>query len=135
MQKDTNKTFREIHGSEEALLAAVEKIERVALVPFTPNISLRLRFLNLDTQSGSNSVVSLTEACDFGEDKQYVAVSYTWAHKQSTEGLNIPRYQIQDLSKPDAPLRAPKCPLIVFHRAMRYTLSKSLTRVWMYVRL
>jgi hypothetical protein len=45
MQDDRTRTFREIHGSSEALIVAVKQIERTALVEAYELSPLRLRFL------------------------------------------------------------------------------------------
>jgi uncharacterized C2H2 Zn-finger protein len=133
MQRDTDRTFREIHGSEEALLAAIEEIERIALVPSDTDSQLRLRFLTLDPYSWCEDQFALTPIYDVDPDEPYITVSYTWAHQQSTDGLEIPEYKIRDSSDSNASLRSPRCSPIVFHRAMRYARHKGVKYVWMYV--
>ena len=98
----------------------IEEIEHVALVPSADVNQLRLRLLTPDPQSGCNNHFDLTPAHAVLPEESHVTVSYTWAHKQSTTGLEIPEYKIQDLANPDAALRAPHCPPIVFHGVMNY---------------
>jgi hypothetical protein len=130
MQNDTGRTFAEIYGSAEALLAAIEEIERVALRERLDDAPLRVRLLTPYGDDGSTNEFAITHIESFQGDESYVAVSYAWAHEQSTDGLQIPNYRIRDLSKPDEPPRPPRCPPTVFHRAMRYAKAKGYSYVW-----
>jgi hypothetical protein len=56
-------------------------IERTAVVECYGLSPLRLRFLEPDPQGGSNNDFVLTAAGDHGRSKDYVAVSYVWAHE------------------------------------------------------
>jgi hypothetical protein len=97
MQRDTNRTFREIHGSEETFLAAVEEIENIGLVVRIDDEPLRLRFLiphpTLKTKINS----ALTPADEHKPGQPYIAVSYTWAYKHpctDSDPYQITRYGI-----------------------------------------
>jgi hypothetical protein len=56
-------------------------IERTAVVESYGLSPLRLRFLEPDPQGGSNDDFVLTAAGDHARSKDYVAVSYVWAHE------------------------------------------------------
>jgi hypothetical protein len=130
MQKDTDLNFREIHGSEDAFLAAVDEIERAALIerPFHLPISLRFITPCPDSKTGHDYIITDTSTHRTGS--VYVAVSYTWLHEQSLNGQTIPDYRVRDLSKAEAVPRPPHCPPIVFHRAMKYAHARGFTYVW-----
>jgi hypothetical protein len=130
MQRDTTRTFREIHGSEDALLRAIEDIEHVALVERPLQTPPRLRFITPSPDNESAHHYVITEAHTHRSGDTYVAVSYTWAHEQSVEGLAIPDYQIRDLSKQGSEWRPPRCPPVVFHRAMAYARICGYSYVW-----
>jgi hypothetical protein len=80
MQRDTNRTFREIHGSDEALLAAVEEVETIGLVVQTDDEPLRLRFLTLHPNLETAFEFDFTLADEHQPGQPYIAVSYTWAY-------------------------------------------------------
>jgi hypothetical protein len=130
MQNDTGRTFAEIYGSAEALLAAIEEIERVALKERFDDAPLRMRLLTPYGDNSSTNEFAITPIESFQGNESYIAVSYAWAHEQSSDGLQIPNYLIRDLSKPDEPPRPPRCPPTVFHRAMRYAKAKGYSYVW-----
>jgi hypothetical protein len=130
MQNDTGRTFEEIYGSAEALLAAIEEIERVALKERSDNAPVRVRLLTPYGDDSFTNAFAITPIESLQGDEIYVAVSYAWAHEQSTAGLQIPNYLIRDLSKPDEPPRPPRCPPPVFHRAMQYAKTKGYSYVW-----
>ncbi|CAN9414300.1 unnamed protein product [Alternaria alternata] len=130
MQKDTGLNLREIHGSENSFLAAVEEIERVALIERPFHVPIRLRFITPcpDSKTGYDYVI--TDASTHRTGSIYVAVSYTWLHEQSLDGLAIPDYRIRDLSTNETVPRRPRCPPIVFHRAIQYARTRGYTNVW-----
>lgn len=131
---DTHLTFRQIHGSVDALLAAMVSIEEAALSKNTKDDDVGLRFITPNPECEKDSEYLLTTPAQGFERKTYVAVSYTWAHTQSMEGLRIPAYQIRDQTKPNTAPRPPYCPLVVFHRAVRYAHAKGIKYIWMYVK-
>lgn len=130
MQKDTGLDFWEIHGSEDAFLAAVEEIERVALTERPFHVPIRLRFITPCPDSKTDHDYVITDASTHRTGSVYVAVSYTWLHEQSLDGLTIPDYRIKDLSDNANVPRPPRCPPIVFHRAMQYARTRGYTNVW-----
>ncbi len=134
MQDDRTLTFQDIHGSNEALLAAVRGIERIALVESYEISPLRLRFLEPFPQGGSSHDFVLTSARDYRvidlTAHEYLTVSYVWSHTQPIDGIELPNYRIWDgdnLGKPPRPLR---CPPIVFHRVVEFATARNLARVW-----
>ncbi|CAN9427102.1 unnamed protein product [Alternaria alternata] len=130
MQRDTGLDFREIHESEDAFLAAVEEIERVALIERPFHIPIRLRFITPSPDSKTGHDYVITDASTHRTGSVYVAVSYTWLHEQSLDGQKIPNYRVKDLSKAGTVPRPPHCPPIVFHRAMQYARTRGYTNVW-----
>jgi hypothetical protein len=121
MQKDTGLNLREIHGSEDAFLAAVDEIER----PFHLPISLRFITPCPDSDTGRDYII--TDASTHRTGSIYVAVSYTWLHEQSLDDQTIPDYRVKDLSRTGTIRRPPRCPLMVFHRAMQYARARGYT--------
>ena len=130
MQRDTGLDFREIHESEDAFLAAVEEIERAALIERPFHIPIRLRFITPSPDSKTGHDYVITDASTHRTGSVYVAVSYTWLHEQSLDGQEIPNYRVKDLSKAGTVPRPPHCPPIVFHRAMQYAHARGYTLVW-----
>ncbi|KAF2868354.1 heterokaryon incompatibility protein-domain-containing protein [Massariosphaeria phaeospora] len=130
MQRDTALTFRDIHGSEEALIASIKKIERIALVRNPEKVPLRLRFVTPYYSSKTCADFALTPAHRYQPGEDYVTVSYTWAHAQSDEGQQVPDYRIWDLAEPGAPPRPIRCPKMVFHRAMLFAQARKCPYVW-----
>jgi hypothetical protein len=130
MQDDTDRTFEEIHGSPEKLLSAIEEIERVALIERSDDAPMRLRFIIPYSSGNPECDFAITPIDAFQGDESYVAVSYTWAHDQSIEGLEIPAYRIRDMAEPNSPPRSLRCAPIVFHRAVRYARAKGYEYVW-----
>jgi hypothetical protein len=131
MQNDTGRKFTEIHGNAETSLAAIEGIEKAALIRRSDNVPLRVRLLTpYENNTDSTRDYAITPLDAFRGDESYVTVSYAWAHSQSTSGLQIPLYRIRDLSKPSEPPRPPRCPSIIFHRAAQYALTKGYAYLW-----
>ena len=130
MQRDTGLGFREIHESENAFLAAVEEIERVALIERPFHIPIRLRFITPSPDSKTGHDYVITDATTHRTGSVYITVSHTWLHEQSSDGLAIPDYRIKDLSDNENVPRPPRRPPIVFHRAMQYARTRGYTNVW-----
>jgi len=134
MQDDRRLTFQEIHGNKEALLSAVEDIERIALVESYEIGPLRLRFLEPYPQGGSKFDYILTPAREIRladlNGYNYITVSYVWTHSQRTEGAPIADYRIWDGNNLEYPPRFLRCPSIVFHRVVQYAKTEKLERIW-----
>jgi len=82
MQRDTSLSLGEIHGTKSELLAALERIDLLALTKSAGDKTpLRLRLLTPYPGSRSKRDFALTSADDFIPDQPYIAVSYTWAYK------------------------------------------------------
>ncbi|KAF2184577.1 hypothetical protein K469DRAFT_521124, partial [Zopfia rhizophila CBS 207.26] len=136
MQRDIALTFRDIHGSEEALRTSIKEIEQLALVndPETTE-SLRLRFLTLrwvpeDRIRTGVVQLELTSPNQHEPGLEYVSVSYTWSHYESLEGrASVPEYQIWDPTIPSKP-RPPRCPIPVLHRALSFAHARECPYVW-----
>ncbi|KAB2100148.1 hypothetical protein AG0111_0g11451 [Alternaria gaisen] len=130
MQKDTDLNIRETHGIEDAFLAAFEEIDCVALIERPFHIPIRLRFITPSPDSKTGHDYVITDASTHRTGSIYVAVSYTWLHEQSLNGQEIPDYRVKDLSKAGTVPRPPRCPPIVFHRAIQYAHAQGYTYVW-----
>ncbi|KAB2100147.1 hypothetical protein AG0111_0g11450 [Alternaria gaisen] len=133
MQDDRTLTFREIHGSSEALLAAVEEVERTALIESNDTSPFCFRLLEFYPRGGSEYDFILTPTHDYERSalSNYLTVSYVWAHEQPLDGTQIPAYRIwdgTDLHKPPRPLRSPS---IVFHRVVQFARSQNIRRIWL----
>lgn len=130
MQNDTGLPFTEIYGSAEPFLTAIEEIEQVALTQRSDDAPLQIRLLTPYGNNKSTSDFAITPIASFRGDEEYVAVSYAWAHEESTAAVQVPDYRIWDLARPNEPPRTPKCPPTVFHRAIRYAQAKGILYVW-----
>ena len=133
MQDDRTWTFREIHGSSEALLAAVEEVERIALIESNDTSPFCFRLLEFYPRGGSEYDFILTPTHDYERSalSNYLTMSYVWAHEQPLDGIQIPAYRIwdgTDLHKPPRPLRSPS---IVFHRVVQFARSQNIRRIWL----
>ncbi|KAJ4291683.1 hypothetical protein N0V90_009578 [Kalmusia sp. IMI 367209] len=141
MEYDTSKTFREIHSTPSALIAELQKIERLALSRSSKlhhsTHPIHLRFLTpLNPQPRnypSNTVhLRLTPPHEHTENTEYIAVSYTWQQPESLTNAfanSIPSYKIWST---DPKPRAPNCNPIVLHRAYQFAQAK-LDRVLIWI--
>jgi len=134
MQDDRALTFGQIHGHKEALLSAVEDIERIALVESYEVGPLCLRFLEPYPQGGSEFDYILTPAREIQLTDlwsyKYTAVSYVWAHSQPIDETEAPTYRIWDGAALCKPPRQLRCPTIVFHRVVEFSQTRQLARIW-----
>lgn len=83
MQKDTHLTFREIHGSPEAVLTSIREIQEIALYRKQPDQSLSLRFLslaaeNLPDHQQQPEIIYLRLSPLIPIPGPYLTISYTW---------------------------------------------------------
>ncbi|CAN9428902.1 unnamed protein product [Alternaria sp. RS040] len=138
MERDSHRTFREIHGSRENLVSSVNDILEKALVEVVEdNAPLNLRFitpyqLSADWSTDENcSEYALTLPGDLPPGQEYISVSYTWAHSQEIDAsIPIPDYRIKDQAIPDAPFRSINCPTMVFHRAWCFARARKIPYIW-----
>jgi hypothetical protein len=114
----------------DVFLSAIEGIEGVALTERFDDAPLRLRLLTPCRSGSSNQDFTITPIDVFRGNEAYVAVSYAWAHEQSTQSLDIPAYRIWDSTQPSGQSRLPRCPPVVFHRAVRYAQAKRIPYIW-----
>lgn len=128
MRNDTGHLFTEIYDSADALLSALEDIEKVALTKRSDDAPLHVRLLTPSGNAGRD--FSITPIESFCGDEAYVAISYTWAYEQSIERLEIPDYHIWDATQPNRDPRPPQCPPIVLHQAVRYAQAKGYSYIW-----
>lgn len=116
------------------MYAHIQEIEQTALVEVADDEPLKIRLLtprHVDGEyldSGPDFELLPAHEIELGED--YVTVSYTWAHSESTNGVEIPDYRIWDTSTGNATGRPLRCPPIVFHRAMRYAQARNCPFLW-----
>jgi hypothetical protein len=96
MQDHRTLTFREVHGSSEALLAAVEEVERIALIESNDTSPLCFHLLEFYPRGGSEYDFILTPTHDYERSalSNYLTVSYVWAHEQPLDGIQIPAFRI-----------------------------------------
>lgn len=134
MQRDTDSTFGQIHGSRHSFLKSVEDIIEVALVECDKESSIQLRFITTIKHGGARHTETnpacylITEPHEHKSGMPYISVSYCWAHKQSLNGAEIPHYQILNDRRSRA--RPIACPPLVFHRAMRFARFQRCRHVW-----
>ena len=138
MERDSHRTFREIHGSMENLVSSVNDILEKALVEVVDDDApLNLRFitpyqLSTDWPMDENcSEYALTLPGELPLGQEYISVSYTWAHSQEIDASKpISDYRIKDRATPDAPFRSINCPTMVFHRAWYFARARGIPYVW-----
>jgi hypothetical protein len=136
MQRDTHRTFGEIHGSVEALAQSVQYIIDLAAVKPDDNEPLRLRFIApLDLKRGwhkdeNTKDFMLTAAEGHVVGLDFISVSYCWKHTQSSEGSKVPEYRVLDPFKDDASPRPIRCPPLVFHRAVQFARRYHCPYIW-----
>ncbi|CAN9313505.1 unnamed protein product [Alternaria alternata] len=138
MERDSDCTLREIHGSIENLVASVEDIQAKALMEVVDNDApLNLRFitpyqLSTDWPTDENcSEYALTLPGELPPGQEYISVSYTWAHSQEMDpSTTIPNYRIKDQATPDSPFRSINCPTLIFHRAWCFARARNIPYVW-----
>jgi hypothetical protein len=138
MERDLHRTFGEIHGSIENLVASIEDIQAKALVEVVEDdapLNLRLITpyqLSTDWPADENcSEYTLTLPGDLPPGQEYISVSYTWAHSQVIDASTpIPDYRIKDRATPDAPFRSINCPTMVFHRAWCFARARKIPYIW-----
>jgi hypothetical protein len=138
MERDSHRTFREIHGSRENLVSSVNDILEKALVEVVDdNAPLNLRFitpyqLSADWSTDENcSKYALTRPGELPSGQEYISVSYTWAHSQEIDAsMSIPDYRIKDQATSDAPFRSINCPILVFHRAWCFARARKIPYIW-----
>jgi hypothetical protein len=128
MRNDSNFTFTELYDSADALLLAVENIEKIALTNRSDETPLHVRLLTPFGDTGQDFTITPIES--FRGDEAYLAVSYAWAHEHSTESLDLPDYRIWDFCPSGIRSRSPRCPPIIFHRAVRYAQAKGYSDIW-----
>ncbi|KAJ4304539.1 hypothetical protein N0V90_000065 [Kalmusia sp. IMI 367209] len=128
MERDTHLTFRDIHGTLEAFSASIQDIERTALVKASDDAPLQPRFLTPRSTTSDCVDFCLTEPDQYKPEQDFISVSYTWTHSQSTADLNIPDYRIWESNKTNP--RRLRCPPAVFHRALQYARTKSCAYIW-----
>jgi hypothetical protein len=132
MHDDRTLTFREIHGSSEALLAAVENVERIALIESNDTSPFCFRPLEFYPRGGSEYDFILTPIHDYERSalSNYLTVSYVWAHEQPLDGIQVLNHRVWDgigLYRPSEPLKSPS---VVFHRVVQFTRSQIIQRIW-----
>jgi hypothetical protein len=124
MDHDTSNTFREIHGSAEALKSVLGQLEAMSIertddARYNP---VPLRFLTLmrphPADDGETVHLRLTPLSEeTSESVDYYAASYTWSQPEEIgQVLNPPKYVIHT----EAGIRPPWCPLAVLHRAWTF---------------
>jgi len=121
MQRDTDRTFRDIHGDRNNLAAQIMEIEKYVVEDERQSKIFPLRFVRLcnsqQSENSENNVVHL-RLTPFGEldsRAEYVAVSYTWeqpAHLDELLGVNVPNYV---LWISESKCRSLRCPVLVLH--------------------
>jgi hypothetical protein len=130
MEKDTDRTLRNIHGNAEALAAQMADIEKFIVEDEPRSQEFLLRFVTVcksQPKSGDDNAVHL-HLTPFGEldsSAQYIAVSYTWEQPGGLAealGINVPNYVLWTSETECCPLR---CPALVLHRALNYALELS----------
>ena len=132
MHDDRTLTFREIHGSSEALLAAVEEVERIALIESNDTSAFCFRLLEFYPRGGSEYDFILTPIHDYERSalSNYLTVSYVWTHGQPLNGIQVPTYRVWDGIDLDKPSGTLKSPLVVFYRVVQFTRSQIIQRIW-----
>ncbi|KAB2104252.1 hypothetical protein AG0111_0g7862 [Alternaria gaisen] len=138
MERDSHRTFREIHESRENLVSSVNDILEKALVEVVDDDApLNLRFitpyqLSTDWPTDENcSEYALTLPGELPPGQEYISVSYTWAHSQEIDASTpIPDYRIKDQATPDASFRSINCPTMVFHRAWCFARARKIPYIW-----
>lgn len=130
MQRDTELTFMDIHGTPNAMLASLEDI--VCSENFTSTSveqPLDLRFLEVDTinSNDQNPILRLTEKGQYIGNKDYVAVSYTWQRFDpitNTEAISRFRVSV------GGSVRKARSQDAVLHRAIEFARSTNTPRIW-----
>jgi len=130
MRNDTGLPFARSHDSVSAFITAIEGIEQIALTERFDDAPLRLRLLTQSGTVNSTQDFTITPIDAFRGSEAYAAVSYVWAHDQSTQNLEIPEYRIWDSARPQSRPRGLRCPPIIFHRAVQYAKAKRLDYIW-----
>ncbi|OAG03238.1 uncharacterized protein CC84DRAFT_963665 [Paraphaeosphaeria sporulosa] len=134
MQRDTDLTFGEIHGSHDSFVQNIEQIIDTALVKSEEEAPIRLRFLTrpesarVGPENTDPACYQLTSPHEHKPRMRYISVSYCWNHNQSSEGLTLPDYHIQ--VEPGSQRRPISCPPLVFHRSMRFARWQRCSYVW-----
>ncbi|KAF7672944.1 hypothetical protein GT037_008895 [Alternaria burnsii] len=138
MERDSHRTFREIHGSKENLVSSVKDILEKALVEVVEDDApLNLRFITpYQITTGwptdeNCSDYALTLPGELPPGQEYISVSYTWAHSQEIDASKpISDYRIKDRATPDAPFRSINCPTMIFHRAWCFARAHKIPYIW-----
>lgn len=125
MNYDTEKTFRGIHGTVEALGDVLESLRRISIErPETRSVPLRLLTQMQPQPVDSDGTVHLRLTPLSERTTQsgyYCAVSYTWSQPAELEKIVKPsKYLIHT----ETGIRPPKCPLTVLHRAWNFALRE-----------
>jgi hypothetical protein len=133
MQKDTHLTFREIHGSSEAVLTSIREIQEIALYRKPPDQSLSLRFLslaaeNLPDYQQQPEIIFLRLSPLIPIPGPYLTISYTWQRSGSTAD-KPPQYVVL---RPDATSFqvAPELNRVI-HRTLRFAAHQCIHYFWL----
>jgi hypothetical protein len=132
MQDDRAFTFREIHGSSEALLVVVEKVECIALIESNDPSPSCFLLLELYPWGGLKYDFILTHTHDYERSalSNCITVPCGWTHELSLDEMQMPAYRIWDgidLDKPSRPIRSS---LVVFYRVVQFARSQIIQRIW-----
>lgn len=122
MQSDTNRTFEQIHGSSDTMLAAIKRIQHLGIVrddaqavtaTYIRRVLKPIPFQPRLAQSASDRFLELT--CQIS--RRYVAVSYTW-DRSDPSIIDTPHCRI---IMPDGSIFEPHHGLnAVIHRALEF---------------
>jgi hypothetical protein len=133
MQKDTHLTFKEIHGSSEAMLASIKEIQELALYRKQPDQPLSLRFLSLAAEHLPNhqqrpDTIYLQLSPLIPIPGPYLTVSYTWKRSGSIAD-DIPQYVV--LRPNAAPVQVASELNHVIYRTLRFAAHEGIHHFWL----
>ncbi|KAF5642456.1 uncharacterized protein FTJAE_3613 [Fusarium tjaetaba] len=130
MQRDTELTFRDIHGTPDIMLSSLkDTADSEAFVYTAIEQPLDLRFLEFETTNlnDENPILKLTEKGQNTGNTNYVAVSYTWQRFDPvTNKEAISRFRISSKGL----VRKARSQDAVLFRAIQFAKSTHTARIW-----
>lgn len=132
MERDTNRTFRDIHSSENALQASMDEIETYLLEPQADSAHFSIRFITLHENGYDEEKdlvhLRLTPVETIMADTEHCTVSYTRMQPKNAAQFSIPNYVVWT-SNVDS--RSLNCPSLVLQRALEAARQISRNpRIW-----
>lgn len=130
MQRDTELTFRDIHGTPDIMLSSLKDIVHSEAFVYTAvEQPLDLRFLEFETTdlSDESPILKLTEKGQNTGNTNYVAVSYTWQRFDPVTNTEaISRFRISSKGL----VRKARSQDAVLYRAIQFAKSTNTARIW-----